>query len=82
MKLKAEETIEDQSMAIMEDFDMNAYDDNMISEDEFVYDCLNNRTLFHLLQNSLKTYVPDNLVDSSDDEEASAEISRILRNKK
>ena len=82
MKLKSEETIEDLSIAIMEDFDMNAYDDNMISEDEFVYDCLNNRTLFHLLQNSLKTYVPDNLVDSSDDEEASAEISRILRNKK
>ena len=82
MKLKAEETIEALSIAIMEDFDMNAYDDNMISEDEFVYDCLNNRTLFHLLQNSLKTYVPDNLVDSSDDEEASAEISRILRNKK
>ena len=82
MKLKTEETIEDLSIAIMEEFDMNPYDDDMISEEEFVYDCLNNRTLFHLLQNSLKTYVPDNLVDSSDDEDASAEISAILRNKK
>ena len=66
----------------MEDFDMNPYDDNMISEEEFVYDCLNNRTLFNLLQNSLKTYVPDLAVDSSDDEDASAEISAMLRNKK
>ena len=66
----------------MEDFDMNPYDDNMISEEEFVYDCLNNPTLFNLLQNSLKTYVPDLAVDSSDDEDASAEISAMLRNKK
>ena len=64
-----DDSIEDISLAIMEEFDMSPYDDNMISEEEFVFDCLNNATLFNLLQNSLKTYMPEHQNSSSEDED-------------
>ena len=51
----------------MKDFDIKRYDDNMISEEEFVYDCLNNLKLYNLLQNSLKTYIPEQGSSSEDE---------------
>ena len=61
----------------MNEYDMSPYDDKMISEEEFVYDCLHNATLYNFLQNSLKTYIPENQ-SSSEDEDGNESITEIL----
>ena len=75
--IKSEETSEDLAKEIMNEYDMSPYDDKMISEEEFVYDCLNNATLYNLLQNSLKTYIPEHQ-SSSEDEDGNENINDIL----
>ena len=51
--------MEEISNGIMDYFATKPYDDNKISEEEFIYDSLNNSTLFGLLKNSLKTFAYD-----------------------
>ena len=47
---------------VMEQFDMSPYENHLISEEEFVYDSLNNQTLFKILNASSSSafWVEDN----------------------
>lgn len=56
VKSRNDESVEKLTENILEFFDMRPYDDGMISEEEFIYDSLNNKKLHQLLNNSLKTY--------------------------
>ena len=54
--LKENECLEDIVREIVADYDISPYEDNFISEEEFVYDCLHHAQLNTLLQNSLKSF--------------------------
>ena len=69
--LKENECLEDIVKEIVADYDISPYEDNLISEEEFVYDCLQNPQLHILLQNSLRSFnielkFDDNVVSSDD----------------
>lgn len=52
---------------------MKPYDDDMISEEEFIYDSLNNPILHHLLNTSLKIYGAAE--DSDEDSEGTSSLN-------
>ena len=52
----------------MKYFELNKYDGDLISEEEFIYDGLNNESLYLVLRNSLRKY---GCVEESDDDDDS-----------
>ena len=54
--LKDNESLEEIVNEFVADYDVSPYEDNLISEEEFVYDCLHHAQLYILLQSSLRSY--------------------------
>ena len=54
--LKDNESLEEIVNEFVADYDVSPYEDNLISEEEFVYDCLHHAQLHILLQSSLRSY--------------------------
>ena len=57
-------------MEILEHFALKPYDGNLISEEEFIYDGLNCKALYQVLNSSLRTFhsVEDSSDSSTEDE--------------
>ena len=69
--LKENECLENIVKEIVADYDISPYEDNLISEEEFVYDCLQNPQLHILLRDSLRSFnielkFDDNVISSDD----------------
>ena len=62
----------------MKYFALNKYDGELISEEEFIYDGLNNESLYLVLRNSLRKYG----VESDDDDDSDNEQTKKEAGKK
>ena len=79
MKDKHKDRMDDLKIKILEVFAQKPYDDNMISEEEFIFDGLHNETLYQVLTSSLRTFNIGGVEveESSEDEE---NVREILKN--
>ena len=79
MKDKHKDRMDDLKIKILEVFAQKPYDDNMISEEEFIFDGLHNETLYQVLTSSLRTFNIGGVEveESSEDEE---NVREVLKN--
>ena len=73
---KDQESVQQLKRDILRHFETKPYDGNLISEEEFIYDGLNNEALYRVLSSSVRAYSVD--LEADEDSDASEDIDDLV----